>query len=105
MWLLLFPFGHGCICVEDPVKLAEWVLRGMPGWDRESIEAAMAGEETVRAKLDKPIPVLILYNTAVVMEDEEVHFFDDIYGHDAALERVLNQGFPYAAGAEIPAGQ
>ena len=98
-------FSHGCIRVEDPVKLAEWVLRGMPGWDRESIEAAMAGQETVRAELDKPIPVLILYNTAVVMEDEEVHFFDDIYGQDAALERVLNQGYPYAAGAEIPAGQ
>jgi len=39
------------------------------------------------------------------MEDEEVYFFDDIYGHDAALERVLNQGYPYASGAEIPAGQ
>jgi len=39
------------------------------------------------------------------MEDEEVHFFDDICGHDAALERVLSQGFPNAAGAEIPAGQ
>jgi hypothetical protein len=24
-----------------------------------------------------------------------VHFYDDIYGHDAALEKALNKGYPY----------
>ncbi len=46
--------------------------------------------------LDKPIPVLIVYGTAVVREDEEVFFFDDIYGHDAALEELLDHGYPYS---------
>jgi murein L,D-transpeptidase YcbB/YkuD len=49
----------------------------------------MYGETTVQVSVLKPIPVLIVYGTVVVMEDGEVRFFDDIYGHDAALERSL----------------
>jgi len=30
-----------------------------------------------------------------VLEDGLVHFYDDIYGHDAALEKVLAKGYPY----------
>jgi murein L,D-transpeptidase YcbB/YkuD len=39
--------------------------------------------------------VLILYATVIVTEDGIVHFYDDIYGHDAALEKVLEKGYPY----------
>jgi len=46
-------------------------------------------QQTVQVKLNKPTPLLILYNTAVVVEDSEVRFFDDIYGQDAVLEREL----------------
>ena len=84
-------FSHGCIRVEDPVALAKWVLREEPGWDEEKIRSAMNGDKTVQVRLERPIPVLILYSTAVVMEDGEPHFFDDIYGQDAALERGLSQ--------------
>ncbi len=82
-------FSHGCIRVEDPVSLAQWVLRDRPDWAAENIRNAMYGEATVHVAVLKPIPVLIVYGTAVVMEDGEVRFFDDIYGHDAALERAL----------------
>jgi L,D-transpeptidase YcbB len=43
----------------------------------------------------KPVPVLILYITAVVEEDGSVHFFSDIYGHDKTLAAVLAKGMPY----------
>jgi len=29
------------------------------------------------------------------LEDGVVHFYDDIYGHDAALEKALATGYPY----------
>jgi len=87
-------FSHGCIRVEDPVTLAAWVLRDQPKWTPESIRAAMDGEETVRIDVKTPIPVLILYATAVVQEDGEVQFFDDIYGYDADLERALMMDYP-----------
>ena len=82
-------FSHGCIRVEKPLELAEWVLRDMPEWTRERIEDAMNGDTTFEVKLNHPIPVLILYGTAVVMEDGEVHFVPDIYQQDADLERAL----------------
>ncbi len=85
-------FSHGCIRVEDPVELAAWVLRDKPEWDREHILEAMNGDETFRVNLSKPIPVLILYGTAIVTESGEVHFFDDIYGLDSELQQRLAQG-------------
>jgi murein L,D-transpeptidase YcbB/YkuD len=89
-------FSHGCIRLEDPVALAEWLLRDQPEWDAGHIVAAMNGDQTFRVNLSKPVPVLILYGTAVVTEQGEVHFYDDIYGHDATLERALAGGFPYS---------
>jgi L,D-transpeptidase YcbB len=87
-------FSHGCIRVEDPVALAKWVLRGMPEWTEERIRNAMNDDETIEVRLKEPIPVLILYSTAVVLEGNEVRFLDDIYGLDADLERALTQDVP-----------
>jgi murein L,D-transpeptidase YcbB/YkuD len=89
-------FSHGCIRVERPADLAAWVLRGKPGWTMDKIQAAMnSGPDNVQVNLDKPIPVLILYSTAVVEPDGEVRFFDDIYGYDKSLNKVLANGPPY----------
>ena len=33
-------FSHGCIRVENPAALAEWVLRNNPGWTKEKVDAA-----------------------------------------------------------------
>ena len=88
-------FSHGCIRVENPLALAEWVLHNNPEWTEERIAAAMHGSETIQVDLADPIPVLILYSTAVVEPNGQIHFFDDIYGYDAALQRVLEGGYPY----------
>jgi len=89
-------FSHGCIRVENPAALAAWVLRENPEWTKDRIRSAMNGDQTLRVNLEKPIPAWILYGTAVVHENGEVLFFDDIYGHDAALERALaRQGRPF----------
>jgi murein L,D-transpeptidase YcbB/YkuD len=38
--------------------------------------------------------LLILYQTALVEENGDVHFFDDIYGEDTALEKSLAAARP-----------
>jgi len=88
-------FSHGCIRLEKPADLAVWVLRNNPGWDLDRVRSAMNGATTQQVNLTHPIPVLILYATVIVTEDGIVHFYDDIYGHDAALEKVLEKGYPY----------
>jgi L,D-transpeptidase YcbB len=91
-------FSHGCIRVEDPLALAVWTLRDDPAWTRDTIKVAMeAGADNHTVLLKAPIPVFIIYTTATVDENGEVHFFDDIYGHDERLETALAAGYPYPA--------
>ena len=46
-------------------------------------------------KADGPVPVFIVYGTAIAYESGDVHFYDDIYGHDATLAKALAKGRPY----------
>jgi murein L,D-transpeptidase YcbB/YkuD len=83
-------FSHGCIRVSDPEALAAFVLQDADGnWDRAAIEAAMQQGDNRRIALRRPIPVMILYGTAMATEAGSVQFFDDIYGHDAKLAKLL----------------
>jgi murein L,D-transpeptidase YcbB/YkuD len=88
-------FSHGCIRVEEPVRLAEWVLAERSEWTRERIEAAMKGASQKTVTLDTPIPIYIFYSTVLADREGRVSFFTDIYGHDAVLKSLLDKGFPY----------
>jgi murein L,D-transpeptidase YcbB/YkuD len=81
-------FSHGCIRVEQPVALAAFALQGLPEWTEERIRATMTRGVTSTQMLANPLPVLIVYGTALVKQGR-VHFFEDIYGHDRALDRAL----------------
>lgn len=98
-------FSHGCIRVEKPEELAAWVLRGLPGWGMDEIRDAEHGADSRQLNLDRPIPVLIVYGTAEVRDNGEVYFFDDIYGYDAALEQLLDHGYPYSGWQPTSAGR
>jgi murein L,D-transpeptidase YcbB/YkuD len=89
-------FSHGCIRVEDPVSLALWVLHD-PAWTQDRVLKAMKNEkkDAWQVNLKKAIPVLILYATAMVRENGEVDFYDDVYRQDADLQRALARGYPY----------
>jgi murein L,D-transpeptidase YcbB/YkuD len=89
-------FSHGCIRVQKPAELAAWLLQGQPKWTLDAVKTAMqSGPDNQQVNLDKPVPVVIIYLTAVVEENGEVYFFDDIYGHDRSLNAVLAKGPPY----------
>ena len=83
-------FSHGCIRLEDPLALARFVLARRTDWPEERIRAAMAAGSLSQLVLDEPLPVLITYGTALAVQGQ-VHFFEDIYGHDAELARALRQ--------------
>lgn len=83
-------FSHGCVRVQNPPALAQWLLKDQPAWNAERIAAAMEGAKTQQVNLSAPVPVLLYYLTAAVSPDDGLlHFADDIYGHDAALDRAL----------------
>jgi murein L,D-transpeptidase YcbB/YkuD len=90
-------FSSGCIRIARPVDLAEYLLRGDPGWTREKLEAAIDSRETQVVLLRNPLPVHLLYWTAWLAEDGRVQFREDIYLRDAVLSRALEQR-PSASG-------
>ncbi len=83
-------FSHGCVRVEDPVALAEWVLADQPTWAGERIRAATTGSRSIRVNLTSPVKVILYYSTAAVRpEDGTMGFADDIYDQDVLLDRAL----------------
>jgi murein L,D-transpeptidase YcbB/YkuD len=89
-------FSHGCIRVEKPAELTAWALRNNLGWTLERVKQGMqSGKDDVTVNLVKRVPVFIVYGTALAYENGEVHFSDDIYGHDAKLATALAKGYPY----------
>ncbi len=88
-------FSHGCIRVSDPVALAQHVLRQQPAWTKAKIETAMNAERPLQVNLERPIPVLIVYATAVAEENGRLHLYPDVYGLDQELTKLLAEGYPY----------
>jgi murein L,D-transpeptidase YcbB/YkuD len=88
-------FSHGCVRVEYPVNLAEFVLKDNTEWTREKIEEAMQRDKPKIVTLKTSIPVYIFYSTVLADADGHVMFYNDIYGHDVILGAELAKGFPY----------
>ncbi|AHG89531.1 ErfK/YbiS/YcfS/YnhG family protein [Gemmatirosa kalamazoonensis] len=80
-------FSHGCIRVEKPAELAEWVL----DWPAEKVDAAMhSGPDNRTVKLPRKIPVYITYFTAFATDDG-LHFGNDLYDRDDALVQLTTK--------------
>jgi murein L,D-transpeptidase YcbB/YkuD len=82
-------YSHGCVRLEKPFEMAQWVLQDRPEWSPEKIRAAMTSGREQHIALKRHIPVYIVYETVWVDDDGTVEFRDDIYGHDARQDRVL----------------
>ena len=84
-------FSHGCIRVSKPRDLAIRVLRQMPEWTPEKIDAAMHAGKEQYVTLQKTIPVYIGYFTAFLSSDGQLNFRTDIYKRDDSLLEMLMQ--------------
>ena len=82
--------SHGCIRVADPQALAAFVLRDQLEWTAERINEAMTAGKMSTVKLIEPLPVVVLYTTAMVDTDGKLRFAPDIYGYDRKLEQALD---------------
>ncbi len=83
--------SHGCIRVEKPNELAEFVLTGKPEWTAETVAAAMEPGPTKTVSLKAPIPVVLFYATAVSGRDGHALFSPDVYKLDPVLEKMLTE--------------
>jgi murein L,D-transpeptidase YcbB/YkuD len=84
-------FSHGCIRVEKPIELAEFVLSADPSWTDDTVRAAINRGRTRTVDVPVPVTVYIMYFTAWANEDGSVSFHKDIYGLDEVLQNALLQ--------------
>jgi murein L,D-transpeptidase YcbB/YkuD len=82
-------FSHGCVRVEQPEALAQYLLADQPSWTPEKIEEAMHGDEETIVKLRQPIPVYLGYWTARISSDGILQFSNDVYGIDGRQTQRL----------------
>jgi murein L,D-transpeptidase YcbB/YkuD len=81
-------FSHGCIRTQDPFGLAEALLADA-GWSQGMIDEGVAARQTKRVALASPVPIHIVYLTAVAEADGSVEYLDDPYSLDAAIAAKL----------------
>jgi murein L,D-transpeptidase YcbB/YkuD len=83
-------FSHGCIRVEKPSDLAQWVL----GWPADRVEAAMQGSNNHQVNLPHRVPVYIVYFTTFV-DSGQLFFGNDLYDRDSKLvEEMQSAALP-----------
>jgi murein L,D-transpeptidase YcbB/YkuD len=87
-------FSSGCIRIEKPIELAEYLLAGDPKWSRAAILAAIDKRVEQTVRLAEPMPIHLLYWTAWADEDGSIQFRNDIYGRDRLLEEALREEPP-----------
>ena len=88
-------FSHGCVRVDDPMRLGELVMGGAAaGWTQARLHA-LVGDKERTIFLPHPLAIHIEYFTAFVDDSGALQMRDDIYGHMRRVETALgleNQG-------------
>jgi murein L,D-transpeptidase YcbB/YkuD len=80
-------FSPGCIRLEQPEKMAEWVL----GWTPEQVREAEQGRDDRHVNLKEKVPVYIVYFTTF-MREGRLYFGNDLYGRDRPLVDAIKNG-------------
>ncbi|HET6724132.1 MAG TPA: L,D-transpeptidase family protein [Chitinophagaceae bacterium] len=82
-------FSHGCIRLEQPFALAQYLLKGDSLRTDVKIKQAMSRKTEKWVTLKKTWPVYITYFTSWADGEGMVHFLEDIYRHDYRLMQRL----------------
>lgn len=80
--------SSGCVRVDNPLELTEYVLNDGVNWNLEKITETLQNEKTKFVKINKDLSLHLLYWTAW-SENDRLIFRDDIYNLDANLYSKL----------------
>lgn len=87
-------FSHGCIRLEDPVAMAEWIAAGEAKLTPGDVETSVSSGENKRITLETRVPVHITYYTVTINDDGSANFWRDVYGREkgAAYAKAYAHG-------------
>ena len=82
-------FSHGCVRVDDPMRLGELVMGGVErGWTQARLRS-LVGDRERTIFLPRPLAIHIEYFTAFVDDSGALQIREDIYGHTRRVETAL----------------
>ena len=88
-------FSSGCIRLEDPFKMAYFLLKDQGMSERKLSKLYhLDDNETAQTNildLEKDVPVHLMYMTAWIDEKGNIHFNEDVYGRDEDLNKALKK--------------
>jgi len=82
-------FSHGCIRVQNPLKLAQFILRNNSNWPLEKLLFSSNNKKTTPIQIQPTLPVYIVYFTAWIGNSGEMNFRKDLYNMDSQLEKEI----------------
>ena len=88
-------FSAGCIRVEKPSEFAALLLGGKSKWNLVKLKKEIGAGKTRTIILPRKIPVMFLYITVLVKQEEFICFRDDIYGRDKTVIKGLDVPFEF----------
>lgn len=78
-------FSHGCIRVENPKKVALYLLRHQPDWNEDRIDKILKTNTETQIRVQPTLPVYIAYFTSWVDNQGILNFRNDLYNLDKKL--------------------
>lgn len=95
--------SSGCVRLPAPDEVAAVLLKpNHDAWDAQRINATLDAEKTRWVKLEQPIPILIIYDTAFLSDNGELHFRPDGYGYDKPSTPTRSLRYPAAPALPAP---
>lgn len=83
-------FSSGCVRLEKPVELAEYLIDNGKGKQKKWLNKIIAKKKDYYVGLPKPVKVYIYYLTAYLNGDNEIIFLKDVYEKDEEIYSVLS---------------
>ncbi len=82
-------FSHGCIRVENPKKLVNYLLRNNSSWNPERVDKILLTNVQTGIRINPTVPVYIAYFTAWVDINGQLNFRNDLYDLDKKLSKEV----------------
>lgn len=79
-------FSSGCIRIEEPVRLANYLMREKEGWPETGVQQAIDSERNHAVTLPRKLPVYLIYLTTWIDDQGRAQFHDDVYGRDELVQ-------------------
>jgi len=84
-------FSHGCVRLAEPFEFAYALLAPQSADPEAEFKAALRTEREQKIVLKEPVPVHLIYRTAVTNARGHTEYRDDVYGRDARIWNALSK--------------